>query len=100
MLKIIALFLRILPILAVAAVVVFFVWRPIDRREAAAEQRHRELEAERDADQKRVGSKIQCERWVYKLNKWNNGKSKIEDALFAGAKRIDEMRRAKKNALR
>lgn len=79
------------PYFAVGISIVALIVRRFEKKEAAAKELRTQFAKRDAADMLRIGTKIQRERWVYKLEKWKKSKG-IKAALFAGAKLIDEMR--------
>ncbi len=90
MIKVIALVYYLAPILAVGSVVALIIVRGIEKREEAAKEQHERRRKEHAEDCYRAGAAVRLERWRRKVNHWKS--NKLQDALMAGAKRIDEMR--------
>lgn len=90
MIKIIGLIYYLSPIIALGSFVAFLVARRYEKREAAATELREQRRKEHEADCFRAGADIRFERFKRKFVEWKS--SNIESALYAGAKRIDEMR--------
>ena len=90
MIKLLAMVYYLAPIVAVGSVVAYLVVRRYKKREAAAKELREQRRKEHEEDCFRAGAYIRLERFKLKFDHWKP--SKIESALLAGAKRIDEMR--------
>ena len=98
MIKLLGLIYYLAPIVSLGLIAAFLILRDIEKREAAARKLREQRQREHAEDCVRAGANIRLERWKRQVNHFKA--TKLKDALIAGAKRIDEMRRAKKNALR
>ena len=78
------------PYFAVGIFIVSLIVGHFDKKEAAAKELREQRRKEHEADCFRAGANIRLERFKRKFDQWKP--SKIETALYAGAKRIDEMR--------
>ena len=90
MIRLLAMVYYLAPIVALGSFAALLVVRDIEKREAAARRLREQRRREHAEDCFRAGANIRLERFKRKFDYWKP--SKIETALYAGAKRIDEMR--------
>ena len=90
MIKLLAMIYYLAPIVALGSVAAFLVVRDFEKREAAAKKLREQRRKEHEADCFRAGANIRLERWKRQVSHWRA--TKLQTALMAGAKRIDEMR--------
>lgn len=90
MIKLLAMVYFLAPIVALGSLVALAIVSDMDKRTKAARRLREQRQREHAEDCFRAGANIRFERFKCKFEQWKP--SKIETALYAGAKLIDEMR--------